>query len=66
MVLAERLRRIVAGNSESYAAIQMADMVAGAVHAVVRKQDKEDNYLHAAHGDVMVLRITPDMEKPTK
>jgi len=62
----ERVGKIVPGRSEAYDSIQVADMVGGAVSEAVRRQMKEGRFLKAAGHNVTVLRITPDMEKPTE
>jgi len=64
--IAERLHKIVPGSSASYDAIQVADMIGGAVNAEVKHEAKETHFLGAASKCVTVLRITPEMAKPTK
>lgn len=64
--IAERLHKIVPGRSASHDAIQVADMIGGAVNAAVKHEAKETRFLAAASECVTVLRITPEMAKPTK
>lgn len=64
--ISERLSKIVPGNSRDYDVLQLADMIGGAVHDAARRASKDTHFLGDARGNVTILRITPEMEKPTK
>lgn len=64
--IVERLHKIVPGNSASHDVIQVADMVCGAINTAVRHEAEETRFLATASKCVTVLRITPEMAKPTK
>lgn len=64
--LDDRIGKIAVGDSASSNAIQLADMVAGAVNYALEDGPKGVALLKRLGDRPTILTITPDMEKPVK